>query len=174
MVHRSTRFRRGVALLIGSLLILVMATPVLADHLTAPTIGITQNSAGTLVRGKTAGVMVSGTVTCDGDGWVSVWGYVTQPNRRGTTRANGSTEVYCSVPAGELTGSAAWVVTVRPDQGKLVRGDAYLSIGAYNYVEERSEPCDNHANDDWCYEGGDGFYHYDMNEAFADGPLTIN
>ena len=166
VIQRSTRLRRGAALLIASLLALLLAAPVAADHLTPPTIGVTQNGAGTLVRGKDASVTISGTVTCGQNGYVSIGGSLSQPRKSGYF----STLVYCAA----AEGSATWQATATASKGTFSKGAATLSVNAYADVEELSSPpCDPYTNWEWCYEGWDGFYHYATTTAKSSGPITI-
>jgi len=158
-----------VALLISSLLVLLMAAPALANHVSSPTGSVTQDSSGTLVRGKNAGVMVSGTVTCDQDGLVYVHGQLSQPTKRGTTTGSfGTGWMTCMARA-----TTTWVANATTSKGGFSRGTATLTVNAQLYVEEEGAPC---AGDDYyCYEAGGVYYHYaDGFINSGGGPLTIN
>ena len=163
------------ALLIGSLLVLLMATPVLASHVTTPTIGVTQESSGTLVRGKNGGVTVSGYVTCEWDTGVYVWGHVSQPKGRGSQYGFFGTWVNCSA-ADAANGGTYWSALATTSKGGFGRGAASMSTGAYISVSEpTSEPCDTNDWEHCWYDDWDGtYYHQDTSEAYTGGTITIN
>ncbi len=172
MDHHSARLRRGAALLIATLLVVLMAAPAAADHVMAPTVGVSQNTTATLTRGKNASVTVSGTVTCDQDAGVLVYATVSQPKKRGSVTGRDYVFVDCS------GGSAPWAVNVSPTtKGSFGAGAATLSVTAQSYAEAEGTPCDPYASGCLPYQDEAGnvtYVHYDEFIASSSRRITIS